>query len=444
MLQLTNIPHLINSIFCIEKENKYILLNQELPDWVVLNQNSAYIVGLIDGQKSIDEIIKIMIDKNSNIDENSIFKLFENLYKHNIIKNANDFEIKFNKKPSSYCGDTNSSKKLFLHSVHIKMTDECNLACKYCYSESGANCKDTLTLDTLKDIAYQVKEITSHVGYTISGGEPLLNPDTLEYVKFLKELGNDICLLTNGLLINENNAKFLAENCSMIKISLDGSNDNINGLTRGKNGFDKIMNSYELLLKHNANVMINMTVTKKNVNDIQNMVETFGSRLSLQPFFKAGRGSGNEDLEITGSEYFHAMANVDGVNPLGAVARTLDTLRGRGVTKCAMADSEISISENGDVFPCQMLTDDEFCGGNIKTQPIKEILNSEVFKNVSSFSSTSNEDCKICPIRLLCGGACRARSYFETGSIFVNSDFCEYEKLAYINAILEYTELEEI
>ncbi len=444
MLQLTNIPHLVNSIFCIEKDNKYILLNQELPDWVVLNQNSAYIVGLIDGQKSINEIIEIMIDKNSNIDENSIFKLFENLYKHNIIKNVNDFEIKFNKKPSSCCSNTESSKKLFLHSVHIKMTDNCNLACRYCYAESGGNCKETLSFETLKDIAYQVKEITPYVEYTISGGEPLLNPDTLEYIKFLKELGNGIYLLTNGLLINENNAKFLAENCSMIKISLDGSNDSINGLTRGKNGFDKIMNSYELLLKYNANVMINMTVTKKNVSDIQNMVETFGSRLSLQPFFKAGRGSENEDLEITGSEYFHAMANVDGVNPLGSIARSLDTLRGRGVTKCAMADSEISISENGDVFPCQMLTDEEFCGGNIKTQSIKEILNSEVFKNVSSFSSTTNKGCKVCPIRLLCGGTCRARSYFETGSIFVNSDFCEYEKLAYINAILEYTELEAL
>ena len=141
------------------------------------------------------------------------------------------------------------------------MTDACNHACRYCYAESGGNCKETLSLDTLKDIAYQVKDIASHVEYTISGGEPLLNPDTLEYIKFLKELGNGIYLLTNGLLINEDNAKFLAENCLMIKISLDGSNDGINAITRGKNGFDKIMNSYELLLKYNANVKINMTNT---------------------------------------------------------------------------------------------------------------------------------------------------------------------------------------
>jgi radical SAM protein with 4Fe4S-binding SPASM domain len=437
MFDLSHIPRVTDTLFVTQKEDKYLFLNTALPNWLVLNQNGAFIINLIDKKRSIKDIYGYLEKLKANISTDELLELFISLKKYGII---DDFDLK-NQKKLIKKNQNNSSK---LHIVHLKLTDECNLSCKYCYAESGGNCKETLTLDKLKDIANQVKEITSHVGYTISGGEPLLNPDTLEYIKFLKELGNDICLLTNGLLINENNAKYLAEYCSMIKISLDGSNDSINGLTRGKNGFDKIMSSYKLLLKYNANVMINMTVTKKNIDDIQNMVETFGSRLSLQPFFKAGRGSGNEDLEITGSEYFYAMANVDGVNPLGAVARSLDTLRGRGVTKCAMADSEISISENGDVFPCQMLTDEEFCGGSIKTQSIKEILNSEVFKNVSSFSSTTNKGCKACPIKLLCGGACRARSYFETGSLFINSDFCEYEKLAYINAILEYTELEEI
>ena len=52
-----------------------------------------------------------------------------------------------------------------------------------------------MTPEELKNIAYQVKEITPHVGYTISGGEPLLNSNTLEYIKFLKDLGNDIILL---------------------------------------------------------------------------------------------------------------------------------------------------------------------------------------------------------------------------------------------------------
>ncbi|MDD5371873.1 MAG: SPASM domain-containing protein [Sulfurimonas sp.] len=87
-----------------------------------------------------------------------------------------------------------------------------------------------------------------------------------------------------------------------------------------------------------------------------------------------------------------------------------------------------------------MLAEEEFKGGNIKTDRIKDILNSEIFKEVASFSSLTNEDCSICPIKLLCGGACRARSYAETGSLFKNSEFCSYEKLAYINGIFENSE----
>ena len=127
---------------------------------------------------------------------------------------------------------------------------------------------------------------------------------------------------------------------------------------------------------------------------------------------------------------------------MGGFASILERVRGRGTTKCAMADAEISISENGDVYPCQMMTDEQFKGGNIYENSISEILNSDIFQKLITFSSKTNEDCKICPIKLLCGGACRARSFYQTGDVFKNSDFCEYEKLAYINGIFENYEFE--
>ncbi len=90
--------------------------------------------------------------------------------------------------------------------------------------------------------------------------------------------------------------------------------------------------------------------------------------------------------------------------------------------------------------PDPFYLDDEFKGGNIRQDTIEEIINSKTFKKVSSFSSLENEDCMVCPIKLMCGGACRARSYLETGSLFKNNDFCDYEKLAYINGIFEVSE----
>ncbi len=435
MIELDFIPKLSESLFYTSKDDKHLFLNTDLPNWQVVNQNSAYIIGLIDNKRNIKEILEILKYQNINIPKTKVLELFEILKKYGIIND--DLKVK----KIENCCSTHSNK---FHLVHIKLTDECNLSCKYCYAESGANKKDTLNINQLKNIVDEVKNISHNVDYTLSGGEPLLYPNIFELMKYIKDKGNNIFLLTNGMYITKENVKEIAKLCSLIKISIDGSSEKINSITRGKNSFEKAFNGYQLLLKENANVQISMTVTKTNINDINNMVKLFGNKLTLQPFFKAGRGSDNDEFGITGEEYYQAMASIEGFQPIGRLGELLEVFRNKGTTKCAMADSEISISENGDVFPCQMLTDDEFCGGNIKEKTIKEILNSDKFKEVASFSSLTNEDCKVCPIRLLCGGACRARSYFETGSIFVNSDFCEYEKLAYLNGILEYTELEEI
>jgi MoaA/NifB/PqqE/SkfB family radical SAM enzyme len=52
------------------------------------------------------------------------------------------------------------------------------------------------------------------------------------------------------------------------------------------------------------------------------------------------------------------------------------------------------------------------------------------------------EGCNRCDIRYICGGACRARAFFEKGEINKPDDFCEYEKLAYINGLFNSHQFE--
>ena len=47
------------------------------------------------------------------------------------------------------------------------------------------------------------------------------------------------------------------------------------------------------------------------------------------------------------------------------------------------------------------------------------------------------EGCSTCAIKYICGGACRARSFHEGGDIMSSSPFCEYEKEAFIDGIIE-------
>jgi hypothetical protein len=54
---MMKVPTFSEDIFVFEKEDKYLFLNQELPNWIVLDSNAAYIAGKINGKKSYVDII---------------------------------------------------------------------------------------------------------------------------------------------------------------------------------------------------------------------------------------------------------------------------------------------------------------------------------------------------------------------------------------------------
>ena len=49
----------------------------------------------------------------------------------------------------------------------------------------------------------------------------------------------------------------------------------------------------------------------------------------------------------------------------------------------------------------------------------------------------SIDGCKDCPIKYICGGSCRARSFYEGGKIDSSSDFCRYEQEAFYDGIID-------
>lgn len=106
-----------------------------------------------------------------------------------------------------------------------------------------------------------------------------------------------------------------------------------------------------------------------------------------------------------------------------------------------MAETEISIADDGGVYPCQLLHEPQFCAGNIKRQSVLDIYNSQTFRELRKIDVHSIAECSTCPIRHMCGGACRARAYYECGSLQVSGDFCSYEQLAYLNGLLNAAEL---
>src|SRR5208337_1250228 len=121
---------------------------------------------------------------------------------------------------------------------------------------------DELSFGDLESIAKGVASISRSVEYVLSGGEALLSPHALDFAEIVKKSGNTVHILTNGTLIDEKNAERISKVAEMVKISLDGSCENIHSETRGKNNFDKVVRAIDLLMNLKANVIVAMTVTR--------------------------------------------------------------------------------------------------------------------------------------------------------------------------------------
>lgn len=422
-----------DDIYYAAKGDKHLFLSPGVPDWLVINGNGAAILRLCDGTRSAKQIAAALGVQGDNHFQD-IQHLLAQAGSHSLLVDI------VGEAEATVCGgdsDDNRARLLPLHTLHLQLTNKCNYRCSYCYARSGAQSHPMLPLEILTEVVDEVTTLSPHCRYELSGGEPLLYPDVFELSEYIRSKDNPISLLTNGSLINEKNHRRVAELFDFIKISLDGPSPQLNDLTRGRGTYKKARRAIDLLRSVGATVSVSMTVTRNNIDHVPAMVGEFGNILTFAPMFPAGRGKGKNDLCISGEEYYSALASVPGVNPLSSLNSVIASGRGRKSMRCAMADGEVSIADDGSVYPCQLLHEPEFCAGNIRFQSLRKIYESERFGALRGVDVLSITECRECPIRYLCAGACRARSYFECGNIHMSGEFCTYEKLAYVNGLLD-------
>ncbi len=406
-----------------EKDDKILFFNPLKPSWLVTNKAGEFVLELCNGEKSHSAVV------------NSFCELYGEEFRESVDT------FLFHAKENNIFIDDNVSEmphKRLLSLVQLSISSACNLHCVYCYATARKESRHPkMTLDDYKRVIYGLCRINPYMSFTLTGGEPLMNKDCLNIAAYIREKNCDVDLLTNGTLINENNILSIKNLFYKVTISADGSTPALFESFRGKGQYTKIERAVSLLEKHGVNYMISMVVNKNNIHDVGNMAKKYCGHLNYQPLFKSGSAL-EGDLGITGAEYYEVLAKTHGVNPLSYCESSLDEARQYKNCKCAIGDGEISISETGDVYPCQLLHNEEFLAGNIHDTPIEVIYNEgKSLLECRKLSVDNIDGCKDCFIRYVCGGACRARAYYEKGSIKVAGDFCEYEKRAFIDGIFK-------
>lgn len=404
----------------IHRGDKYIFINPNIPRWIVTDELGKLILSLFNGENSYDEIISTAIEGLGDNKREKILSFCSSILSSGLLNDV---------------GPRPRSHRMMLTSVHLSLSDHCNLNCSYCYARERVERKHpSLTYEEYKAIINDILEINPGVTFTLTGGEPLLNKDCLAIAEYIKQRKGRVFLLSNGLLINEDNIQRISELFDLVTLSIDGPNDEIHSLTRGHN-FDRVIAAISLLDKHNVDYTLSMTVTKDNIDYIEEMATKFGNRLNYAPYFPISGESSS--LDITGIEYYNALKSATGVRPLSYCESSLDNALVSQCHKCAIGDGEFSISATGDVYPCQLIHTDEFYAGNVHEQNIKEIYyKSKAINDCAHLDVDTIKGCKDCPIKYICGGSCRARAYYGCGDINSTTDFCKYEQESFYDGII--------
>ena len=96
-------------------------------------------------------------------------------------------------------------------------TNYCIRNCEDCSGNRFSNSE--LSYDFMGSIIDQIDSFAKGIIYT-GGGEPLLNRDTTKAIKYTRKRGIHPALVTNGLLINEESANVMTDNCVYVRVSV--------------------------------------------------------------------------------------------------------------------------------------------------------------------------------------------------------------------------------
>lgn len=266
---------------------------------------------------------------------------------------------------------------------------------------------------------------------TYSGGEPLMYPGFQEVVEFATECGYRNDLLTNATLVNEERADFIARHMAAVRISLDGADPDSHAVGRGRN-FDRVMRGICLLSERMDDVTVQVTVGSWNFATAEQVRTLFPDhvRVGYTPLLPYGRGKTGAGPFIDDDEF---LALTRSTKPQGTLDMKFE--RGNQIRSCYAGDTNLSIDDYGDVYPCQLLHAEPFRFGNVFHDAFEDIFyGNRIREYVESMDLDNNNPiCRECEVRYLCGGGCKAGPYQAGGDHHGTDLYCEYAKQAIID-----------
>lgn len=396
----------------------------------VVDSTTQVLLGLCNGKNTVGKIIEfdnrfeeIAKDELDLLAEREVIKISDQF--------TQELHIGLWKKPKMSC---------WLH-----LTNNCNLACSYCYIHKTPG---KMTLETGKlAIDKMLESCACHDTETLeikfAGGEPMLSFGLLKELVDYSQIkrGNinvEYSIATNGTLATKEIADYLKLHNIGIGVSLDGI-DRVNDVCRfdknGNGSFESVIKGLSILRDSGNDPSIMTTVSSSNYSNLVELTKFFlennyNFRFSLERDCDTGKPEILLFQQDVISELHKAYDYIEDhlpskdimyIHKFGDVTFRMPLNR-----SCCAGKNFFAIGHDGQLGICGMGLCKPFSNINIYGDLLDDVRDhcSEFSMNVASTYS----GCSSCVWKKSCAGACPMQTKASYGAYNMRSPYCEIYK----------------
>lgn len=331
-----------------------------------------------------------------------------------------------------------------IRTVYVEITNQCNLNCRTCYNRSGLNhVRREISKDTLEDMIHMFRPYGLQ-RFLISGGEPLLHSE-IDSILDLPAQYPDLSfgIVTNGTVSNAKLGDTLRQNPTMtLQISLDGSDEVHNALTRGIGNFAKTIEFAEKLEPRQEKSLLKMVISRRNLDDVESFYQLALSLGMLPEFaflYRSGNGCDKwEENCLSAKEQFSVFRLLERLNQQYHTEAFLPFCTSRCPYSKNLDDLSLCIKTDGAIQPCQTLYDENYTLGNIFSfSPQLFLERMRWIAEIARQRMVMDYGCKSCLLSSTCGRGCMAQAVNLHGNPLSNDEDCEFRKLQTVGYYLK-------
>lgn len=327
----------------------------------------------------------------------------------------------------------------------IKVTNGCNLRCKYCYNAAKQFKHKVISTDKIEKMFYLAGDC-DRIDVIFHGGEPMLA--SKDFYKQVLELQKKVSIhtgvtftnqiQTNATLLDLQWLHFFKKNKIDVGVSFDGI---YNDAYRGKT--QDTLNAMHLMNKNQTKFGCIAVVADKDYDIAKNYeyFKAFGTSVDFSYVFIEGNAKSIDVLPV--ESYVKQMTDLfdtwiydtNGI-PVRNFNYILNKIFHCGSEYCCNGScigSFFCLDVNGDIFGCSRESVHQYCFGNVDdVQSMSDILNSDGFKSYISGAIARRKSCaEKCELFDYCKGGCSDDAITHGDISKQNPGYCFFFKTMY-------------